>query len=71
MKKLNLEFTKTYATEANAEKAVQKWAENRNTEGLIYYIQPTLVDGKVRFGVLFVGQSALSAGVHFHWNVVA
>jgi hypothetical protein len=71
MKKLALEFAKTYASESNAEKAVQKWAEGQDVEGLVYYILPTLVKEKVRFGVVFTGASAIDKQVYFSWNVIA
>lgn len=71
-RKYAIEFTRTYATEANAEKAVQKvLGEDHAYEesNLTYSILPTVVDGKVRFGVLFFGVRAVEAGLHFHFNV--
>lgn len=68
MARTKIEFTKTYATEANAEKAVAKagkLAEQR------YDILPVIVEGKIRYGVLFIGMDALQAGAHWHFNVVA
>lgn len=61
---VNIEFTKTYATKDNAQKAVDK-KFGHNSE-LRYMIVPV----GDRFGVLFVGNSAIHAGVHFHFNCV-
>ena len=59
---------KTYATEANAIKAVEKKYPESNDDGLNYFLQRT-EDG--RFFPVFVGQRALQAMVHFHFNIVA
>lgn len=61
------EFTiiapKTYATKKNAQKAVAKvGAEN------IRHFYMTGEDG--RWFPVFVGQEAMQAGIHFHFNVV-
>ena len=69
-RRTKIEFSKTYATEANAEKAIAKTGFASNNE-LRYDIMPVVVDGKVRYGVLFFGMNAMQAGVHFHFNVVA
>lgn len=69
MARTKIEFTKTYATEANAEKAVAK--HTHLAANCRYDILPVIVDGKVRFGVLFIGQDALQYGAHWHFNVVA
>lgn len=68
-RKIDIEFTKTYATPANAEKAVAKLLgvdHAKTHDELRYMIVP--VEG--RFGVLFIGNSALAAGMHFHFNCV-
>ncbi|MNC75414.1 hypothetical protein D3C75_1269400 [compost metagenome] len=70
-KRTPITFTKTYASEANAEKALDKFPGIRGNMELRYDIMPVLVDGKVRYGILFFGMSACAAGVHFHFNVVA
>jgi hypothetical protein len=65
--KINIEFVKTYATEANAEKAaLAKFGDH--AANLRFMIVPTK-DG--RFGVLFIGQEALQNFVHIHFNVIA
>lgn len=72
-RKYNIEFTRTYATEANAEKAVEKvLGKDHATEisNLSYSILPVVVDGKIRYGVLFYGMRAIEAGIHFHFNCV-
>lgn len=72
-KNLNIEFTKTYATEANAEKAVAKLlgADHAKThDELRYMIVPVIVEGAIRYGVLFVGNSSIAAGMHFNFNCV-
>lgn len=61
---VDLQFTKTYASKDNAEKAVAK--SFGNNQDLRYIIVPV----ENRFGVLFIGNSAVQAGVHFHFNVV-
>lgn len=66
-KLLTLTPTKTYATEANAIKAVEKRFPESTNDGLRYIIMPT-PDG--RFYPVFVGNSAVHAGVHFHFHVV-
>jgi len=69
-KQIKLQPTKTYATEANAVKAVEKhfpadaaWASH-----LTYFIMPTQ-DG--RFFPVFIGERAIQAMVHFKFHVVA
>lgn len=72
-KLINIEYTKTYATVANAEKAVAKLlgAEHKEeSSALRYMILPVEVEGRVRYGVLFIGMSAAEEGIHFHFNCV-
>jgi hypothetical protein len=66
----SIEFTKTYATPANAQKAVEKTGFHQDNK-LQYTILPVETEKGIRYGVLFFGQSACQAGVHFHFNVVA
>lgn len=54
----------TYATEANAIRAVE--AKFPNTE-LRYFLQRTELG---RFFPVFVGERAMLAGVHFHFNCI-
>jgi len=63
-----LEPNNTYATEANAIKAVEKKFPEANNDGLTYFLQRT-EDG--RFFPVFVGERALQAMVQFHFHVVA
>lgn len=58
---------RTYATEANAIKAVEKRFPESDNDGLRYIIMRT-ADG--RFYPVFVGTSAVLARVHFHFHVV-
>lgn len=70
---VKIEYTKTYATEANAEKAVAKLLGDdhaKKDSPLRYMINPVIVEGKIRYGVLFIGSSAVQAGIHFHFNLV-
>lgn len=70
-KNLNLEFTKTYANIANAEKAVAKLLGADHAEKfdeLRYIIVPIVAECSVRYGVLFLGNSSIAAGMHFHFN---
>jgi hypothetical protein len=61
---IRLETTKTYATEANAVKAFEKIFGNDE----IRYIILRTEDG--RFFPAALGQSAIQAGVHFHFHVL-
>lgn len=72
-RKYNIEFTRTYVSEANAEKAVEKLLGKDHAIGvshLSYSIWPVVVEGKIRYGVLFYGERAVQAGIHFHFNCV-
>ena len=64
---LKFEANKTYATEANAVKAVDKKYSNED-QSLRYFIMQT-ADG--RFFPIFVGDKAIERGVHFDFHVVA
>jgi hypothetical protein len=64
---LKFEANKTYATEANAVKAVDKKYSNEE-QSLRYFIMQT-ADG--RFFPIFVGDKAIERGVHFDFHVVA
>jgi len=64
---LKFEANKTYATEANAVKAVDKKYSNED-QSLRYFIMQT-ADG--RFFPIFVGNKAIERGVHFDFHVVA
>lgn len=66
-KLLTLTPNKTYATEANAIKAVEKRFPESDDDGLRYILQRS-PDG--RFYPVFIGNSAVHAGVHFHFHVV-
>ena len=63
-------FTKTYASEANAVKAVEKVFPAGGNGDLRYIVVPVTVEGKLRYSPLFVGNSAIEAGAHFHFNCV-
>lgn len=65
-RQIKIEFVKTYATEANAVKAVEKKFGSDN-DGLRYIIVPQ-PDG--RFAPLFIGNSAIEHQVFFHFNVM-
>lgn len=64
-RRFDFEVTKTYATEQNAIKAVEKIYPDAS-DNLRYFIMPTKGG---RFFPVFVGQSALQAGVQFHFHV--
>lgn len=69
---LTLTPVKTYATEANAIKAVEKkFGPNEELFGAaeLHYIIMPHTDG--RFFPVFIGERALQAMAHFHFNVVA
>ena len=63
-------FTKTYASEADAVKAVEKIFPAGGNSDLRYIVVPVTVEGKLRYSPLFVGNSAIEAGAHFHFNCV-
>lgn len=64
---MNREFeitaVRTYATKENARKAVAK----KGCEEFRHFLMQT-EDG--RWFPVFVGQEAIQAGIHFHFNVV-
>lgn len=62
---VKLESNKTYATEANVVKAVEKCTAFKD---LRYFIQR---NEEGRFFPVFIGQPALAACVHFYFSVVA
>lgn len=65
---ITLTPTKTYATEANAIKAVEKrYPSTLLNANLTYIICRT--DGG-RFYPVFIGERAVQAGAHFHFCVV-
>lgn len=69
---LQLTPVKTYATKANAIKAVEKKCgpnqEHAGSSDALYFIHQG-DDG--RFFPVFIGERALRAMMHFHFNVVA
>jgi hypothetical protein len=64
-RKMEVTNSKTYATEANADKAVAKVYGQR--DDLRYYIAWTK---EGRCFPVFVGVNCINEGVHFHFNVV-
>jgi hypothetical protein len=66
-KRIILAPTKTYATAANAVKAVEKVFPSADDDVLRYIIQRT-DDG--RYFPVFIGMRAVDRGVHFHFHVV-
>lgn len=65
---VTLEMTKTYATKANVEKAVEKKFGGDKYANLTYIIA---IHDDGRFYPIFLGERALHAGVHFHFHVCA
>ena len=65
-----LTFTpnKTYATEANAIKAVEKIAPAADNDGMMYFIHRT---EEGRFFPVFFGNLAVEQRMFMHFNVVA
>jgi TPP-dependent pyruvate/acetoin dehydrogenase alpha subunit len=66
---IELTPNKTYATRENAIKAVEKKFGTREFERNCWYFVAQHTDG--RFFPVFVGERAIQAGIHFHFNVVA
>lgn len=69
-KQIEVQFTKTYKTAANAVKAVEKVFPAGNNESIRYIIVPVIEATEIRYAALFVGNSAIEAGAHFHFNCV-
>lgn len=64
---INIKLVKSYATAANAEKAIDRYPAIRNNESLRYFIY---CDEDGRYGPVFLGESAIQGGVHFKFNVI-
>lgn len=58
----------TYASKENVRAAIKRYPNIENNKELRYFIEET-ADG--RYFPVFVGASAVHAGVHFVFNVVA
>jgi hypothetical protein len=67
LKLIELENNKTYATEENAIKAVEKYFGKDTDASLTYFIYR---DENYRYFPVFVGHDAIEAGVHFVFNVI-
>ena len=65
---IHLTPNKTYATPENAQKAVEKLIPADEHMDLTYFIA-VHTDG--RYFPVFIGQSAISHMLHFHFNIVA
>lgn len=59
---------KTYATESNAIKAVEKVAPFSDNDGMVYFIHRT---SEGRFFPVFYGNKAVENRMFMHFNVVA
>lgn len=66
-RRIALTPNKTYASEANAIKAVEKFIPADEQMEQTYFI----VHQDGRYFPVFVGERALASGVHFHFNIVA
>jgi hypothetical protein len=62
-RKFKITAPKTYATEENADKAVAK----KGFDDVRHFM---MCDSDGRWFPVFVGQDAVTRGVHFHFNVV-
>lgn len=67
-KRLELTPSKTYATQMNAIKAVEKVFPASDDNNLTYFIARDLYSG--RFFPVFLGERALQHGAHWHFNCV-
>lgn len=65
-RKIQLNATKTYATEDNADKAIERFPSIVAAD-VNYFIART-ADG--RFFPVFIGAKAVNLGIHFHFHVV-
>lgn len=66
--KFELTPVRTYATVANAEKAVTKKLVNPDLVNKLHWY---IAEQGGRFFPVFVGERALQHGMHFHFNCVA
>lgn len=68
-KHVKLTPTKTYANEADAHAAVERFGYG---DELRYFIQMAFVPGYVqpRYFPVFVGEAAVQAGAHFNFHVI-
>lgn len=62
---IKLQANKTYATPANAVAAVEKKIGHK-ADGQTYIM---MTDDNGRFFPVFLGERAIQAGIHFHFNV--
>lgn len=63
--RLRLEPTRTYATAANAVKAVEKANIGEEYRYIIYYDEDLN-----RYWPVFIGEKCLQAGIHFRFHVL-
>lgn len=64
---IDLTASKTYASKANAIKAVEKkFGDRDDMKHLRYFIY---TDDNGRFFPIFLGEAAIQAMVHFHFSV--
>ena len=66
---IELTPNKTYATPVNAQKAVEKLIAPDKLLELTYFIHREESTG--RYFPVFIGERAMHAGIHFHFNLVA
>lgn len=74
--KVELTPVRTYASEANAVKAVENKIDPNSLVELRYFIMPYIdpivgLADPVRYFPVFIGLKALDHGVHFHFNIIA
>lgn len=69
-RRTRITFVKTYASVENAERTLAKFPFILENDSLRFDIMPTIVEGQVRYGILFFGMNAIEAGIHYHFNVV-
>lgn len=68
---INLEATKDYASRENAIKAVEKKGMHNLVDSKGFAIRWFIAVGENgRFFPTFIGEAAIQAGIHFHFNVV-
>lgn len=66
--KMEITPVKTYASETNAIKAVEKAIPNSNSKDALRYFIMATPEG--RYFPVFVGEIAIQHGVHFKFNVI-
>lgn len=67
---MKIEPVRTYASKANAIKAVENKVNKEILHELRYFVMPFQCTEGLRFFPVFVGIKAMDYGIHFHFNII-